>query len=134
MIFNFFRITNLYTGSSILKSILKVAICVKAFLDIYCYLGMIHKRSPLKGGGGDSKRWHKEARGGTVFWANTTLFLTLFKKFQFINNSSEIDFLQNVAQYSSRELFYLVWEIEMYGTNLCSNPLFILFPWQTNSD
>ena len=39
-----------------------------------------------------------------------------------------------ISQCSSRELLYLVQEFETDGTNLCTNPLSILVPWQTNSD
>ena len=38
------------------------------------------------------------------------------------------------AQCSGRELLYLVWEIEMDETNLCTIPLSILVSWQTNLD
>ena len=37
-------------------------------------------------------------------------------------------------QCSGIELLYLVREIEMNETNLCTNPLSILVSWQTNSD
>ena len=39
-----------------------------------------------------------------------------------------------VTQCSGRELLYLVREIEMDETNLCTIPLSILVSWQTNSD
>ena len=38
------------------------------------------------------------------------------------------------SQYSNRELLNIVQDIEMYETNSCSIPLFILVPWQTNLD
>ena len=42
--------------------------------------------------------------------------------------------VSNDSQCSGRELLYLVREIEMDETNLCTIPLSILVSWQTNSD